>query len=273
METVDSVPLIYVLDDDASVRRSLARLIRAAGFEACTFASASDFLENGLAAQPSCLIVDVRMPGPSGLDLQESLAAAGWSAPIIFITGHGDVPMSVRAMRAGAVNFLQKPFDDEVILAAIGEAVERSCSTRRDRRRREEIAQLLQTLTPREREVFALVVAGFPNKRIANQLGASEKTVKVHRGRVMGKMRAASLADLVHMAHALGASAARLAEDVPGWPALGLAGVVGPRSDSQLVGASEVFIDDAAVERSRYQGAGEWRWSKARRSSPSSGSS
>jgi RNA polymerase sigma factor (sigma-70 family) len=273
MGSVDSVPLIYVLDDDASVRRSLARLIRTAGFEARTFASASEFLENGLADQPSCLVVDVRMPGPSGLDLQESLSAAGWLAPIIFITGHGDVPTSVRAMRAGAVNFLQKPFEDEVILAAIREAVERGSSTRRDRRRREEIAHLLQTLTPREREVFALVVAGLPNKRIANQLGASEKTVKVHRGRVMGKMRAASLADLVHMAYEVGISVARMTERVPGWPGLGLAGEVGPRSNTQLVGASEVFVDDAAGGRSRSSGAGEWRWSKARRSSPSSGSS
>jgi RNA polymerase sigma factor (sigma-70 family) len=273
MDSVDSVALIHVLDDDASVRRSLARLIRSAGFEARTFASAADFVENGLTAQPSCLVVDVRMPGQSGLDLQETLSAAGWVAPVIFITGHGDVPMSVRAMRGGAVNFLEKPFEDEVILAAIREAVERGSTTRRDRRRRQEIARLLETLTPREREVFALVVAGLPNKRIANQLGASEKTVKVHRGRVMGKMRAASLADLVHMAHEAGVSVARTAESLAAWPALGFAGDVGPRSNTQLLGASEVFTDDAAARRSRSPGAGEWRWSKARRSSPSSGSS
>jgi RNA polymerase sigma factor (sigma-70 family) len=273
MDSVDSVPLVDVLDDDASVRRSLARLIRSAGFEARTFASASDFLENGLATQPSCLVVDVRMPGPSGLDLQESLSAAGWMAPIIFITGHGDVPMSVRAMRGGAVNFLEKPFEDEVILAAIREAVERGSSTRRERRRREEIARLLETLTPREHEVFALVVAGLPNKRIANQLGASEKTVKVHRGRVMGKMQAASLADLVHMSHEVGMASAWTAESFPGWPALGFAGDVGPRSNTQPVGASEVFTDDAAARRPRSPGAGKWRWSKARRSSPSGGSS
>jgi RNA polymerase sigma factor (sigma-70 family) len=273
MERSRAVPLVLVLDDDASVRRALARLIRSAGMEARTFSSASDFLENGLTTQPSCLVVDVRMPGQSGLDLQETLAGAGWSAPIVFITGHGDVPTSVRAMRGGAVNFLQKPFDDETILGAIREAVDRGRSTRRDRRRRDEIAEMISSLTPREREVFALVVAGFPNKRIAGRLGASEKTIKVHRGRVMGKMRAGSLADLVHLAHEAGWSQEnRPAEGSIAWAATEPA-AVGPTSDSLLLGASEVFSDEKAAEAAGSASGDRWSWRNGRRSSPSSGSS
>jgi RNA polymerase sigma factor (sigma-70 family) len=271
MDCADSVPLVYVLDDDPSVRRSLARLIRAAGFEAQTFASASEFLQHGPADDAVCLVVDVRMPDQSGLDLQETLTARGWSAPIIFITGHGDVPMSVRAMRGGAVDFLEKPIEDDVILAAIREASERGRSSRRQRRRREEIARLLETLTPREWEVFSLVVAGLSNKRIASQLGASLKTIKVHRGRVMGKTRAASLAELVHLAHEIGISAAS-ADSQPGWPSLRFAEEMGPRSNTPLLGASEVF-NGGRAERSGSTGAEDWRLSKARRSSRSSGSS
>jgi RNA polymerase sigma factor (sigma-70 family) len=267
MDRTGSVPLVLILDDDAAVRRSLARLIRSAGFEVRTFSSAADFLENGLATQPGCLVVDVRMPGLSGLELQEMLAGAGWAAPIVFITGHADVPTSVRAMRGGAVNFLQKPFEDDEILGAVQEAVDRGRSTRRERRRREQIAELLATLTPREREVFALVVAGFPNKRIAGRLGASEKTIKVHRGRVMGKMRADSLAELVHMAHEAGLTA----DDAPS-PATNPPPGVGPRSDSVLVGASEVFADGGS-ETPLSLGEQAWRWSRAQRSSRSSGSS
>jgi FixJ family two-component response regulator len=266
-----SLPLVLILDDDTSVRRALARLLRSAGFEACTFASAAEFLENGLETEPACLVVDVRMPGQSGLDLQETLSAAGWDVPIVFISGHADVPTSVLAMRRGAVHFLEKPFDDETILGAIREAAERGRLTRRERRRRDEVARLVETLTPREREVFTLVVAGYPNKKIANRLGASEKTIKVHRGRVMGKMRAGSLADLVHMAHDGGLGEHELGAGFL-QPALTPAPTIGPRSDSFLFGASEMF---ARQETQDQQSPGEerWRWSRAPRSSRSSGSS
>jgi FixJ family two-component response regulator len=263
MDRVTPVPLVLVLDDDASVRRALARLIRSAGFEARTFASASDFLENGLLTQPACLVVDVRMPGQSGLDLQETLSAAGWDVPIIFITGHGDVSTSVRAMRSGAINFLEKPVDDQALLDAIREAMDRGRLTRRERRRRDEIGRMVQTLTPREREVFALVVAGLPNKRIAGKLGASEKTIKVHRGRVMGKMRAGSLADLVHMAHEAGLTVdetSLLAS--PMMPAT----EIGPRSDSFLLGASDLFADEPAESPAALT-EHPWRSSRTHRSS------
>ncbi len=192
-------PLIYVLDDDASIRCSLERLVRSVGLEVRSFPSAAEFLNHGPEDRPSCLVVDIRMPGLSGLDLQDTLSTSGWTAPIIFITGHGTVPMSVRAMRAGAVNFLQKPFEDQEILDSINQAVERERESFRDRARRLEIERRLRSLTPREREVFSLVVAGLPNKRIAGRLGTSEKTIKVHRARVMEKMHAESLAALVRM--------------------------------------------------------------------------
>lgn len=194
-------PLIYVVDDDVSVRTSLERLVRSVGFEVRSFPSAAEFLSQGPENRPCCLVVDVRMPGLSGLDLQESLSTSGWTAPIIFITGHGTVPMSVRAMRAGAVNFLQKPFEDQEILDSIRQAVEGETRAYQRRVRRLEIECQLKALTPREREVFSLVVDGLPNKRIAGRLGTSEKTIKVHRARVMEKMRADSLAALVRMAY------------------------------------------------------------------------
>lgn len=196
-----SNPIVYVLDDDASVRQSLERLVRSVGLEVQSFSSALDFLDRGRPDRPSCLVVDVRMPGLSGLDLQESLSAAGWTSPLIFITGHGTVPMSVRAMRAGAVNFLQKPFEDQEILDSIHQAIDREKLAHGERVRREEIERQVERLTPREREVFGLVVDGLPNKRIAGKLGTSEKTVKVHRARVMEKMGAGSLAALVKMAY------------------------------------------------------------------------
>jgi RNA polymerase sigma factor (sigma-70 family) len=199
MYSLPFAPLVYVLDDDASVRSSLERLVRSVGLEVRSFPSAAEFLSHGLQDRPACLVVDVRMPGLSGLDLQDTLSASGWTAPIIFITGHGTVPMSVRAMRAGAVNFLQKPFEDQEILDSIHQAVEHETQAFRERAWHLEIERRLGSLTPREREVFSLVVAGFPNKRIAGKLGTSEKTIKVHRARVMEKMHAESLAALVRM--------------------------------------------------------------------------
>jgi len=191
---------VFVIDDDASVRRALARHLRAAGFDVETFGSAQDYLDRPPQVGIACIVADVRMPGLSGLDLQASLAQANRELPMVFITGHGDIPTSVRAMKAGAVNFLPKPFTEDEILAAIAEALERS--TRLDSARREnaELRAHYRALTTREREVFALVAAGLLNKVVADRLGIAEKTVKIHRGRVMEKMGAASIADLVRMA-------------------------------------------------------------------------
>jgi FixJ family two-component response regulator len=251
MGPVTPVPVVFVLDDDPSVRRSLARLIRSVGFEARTFASATEFLEREPTSEPSCLVMDVRMPGLSGLDLQEALSAEGSTAPIVMITGHGSVPMSVRAMRRGAVDFLQKPFEDQAIIDAIREAVERGRGASLQRRRREEIDGLLCSLTRRELEVFALVVAGLPNKKIAARLGASEKTVKVHRGRVMAKMRAESLAELVHLAHEAGFGVTAHESDLAGTAGAAPPDHLGPGSNLHLVGASEVFTDSRPEHRPR----------------------
>jgi FixJ family two-component response regulator len=199
-----AAPVVYVLDDDLSVRSSVERLVRSVGLEVRSFQSAAEFLDCGLADRPSCLVVDVRMPGVSGLDLQDSLSISGRSAPMIFITGHGTIPMGVRAMRAGAVNFIQKPFEDQELLDSIHQAIECELRARSVRGRQEEIEQRFDALTPREREVFHLVVAGLPNKQIGRRLGATEKTIKVHRARVMQKMQADSLAGLVRMAYQAG---------------------------------------------------------------------
>ncbi len=196
--------VVYVVDDDESVRRSLARLLRAAGLTAETFPSAHAFLERELPDRTACLVLDVRLPDTNGLDLQTMLTQAGRIVPIVFITGHGDVPMSVQAMKRGAVDFLQKPFEEDELLAAIGRALTRCRHARAERAERSLIQRRFDTLTPRERQVFQLVIAGLLNKQIAANLGAAEKTIKIHRGRVMRKMEAGSVAELIRMSERIG---------------------------------------------------------------------
>jgi FixJ family two-component response regulator len=195
---------VFVVDDDAPVRRALARLLHSAGYQTETFASAEGFLAQGRFDAPGCILLDVRMPGLNGLELQQALAAADRQLPIVFITGHGDVPMSVRAMKAGAEDFLPKPFDDEELLKAVAQALNKSQREQNERTEVAEIRKRLSSLTPREREVLCHVVAGQLNKQIAADLSIAEKTIKVHRGRVMEKMGASSLAGLVAMTGRIG---------------------------------------------------------------------
>jgi FixJ family two-component response regulator len=206
---VSVAPVVFVVDDDTSVRKSLARLVKTAGYQAEAFTSVRDFLARPPYDGPCCLVLDVRMPGLTGLDLQEALRATGQRLSIVFITGHGDVRASVKAMKGGAVDFLTKPLDEGTLLAAIQQAVARTLEERREQARVTEVRSHITTLTPREAEVFALVVTGMLNKQIGSALGIAEKTVKVHRARVMEKMRAGSLAELVRLAGAGGVIAAR----------------------------------------------------------------
>jgi FixJ family two-component response regulator len=196
--------VVIVIDDDASLRESLKDLIRSVGRRVETFASAQDFLRSKRPDMPACLVLDVRLQGPSGLDLQKQMAESNIDIPIIFITGHGDIPMSVQAMKAGAVEFLTKPFRDQDLLDAMQQALERDSKAREERSKIEELHSRYRLLTPREREVMSLVVAGLLNKQIAGDLGTSEASVKVHRQHVMEKIGAGSLAELVRMADKLG---------------------------------------------------------------------
>jgi RNA polymerase sigma factor (sigma-70 family) len=195
-----ATPIVFVVDDDISVRESLESLIRCAGWEAETFASAREFLARPRMFSPSCLILDVGLPDLNGLDLQKRIAADRLDMPIIFVTGYGDIPMTVKAMKAGAIEFLTKPFGDEALLSAIRHAFDRSTNALRREAEIEALRDCYAALTPREREVLVLVVSGLSNKQVGGELGISEITVKAHRGRVMQKMRANSLPNLVKIA-------------------------------------------------------------------------
>lgn len=192
-------PIVYIVDDDESLRRSLSRLLRSNGIEARPFDSATRFLESGLADSTGCIVLDVHMPGLTGLDLQERLAHYECTMPIIFLTGRGDIPMSVQAMKKGAADFLTKPVDEEVLLAAIQRALAENLRRNTERAQLEEVRARMRSLTEREHEVMRHVIAGKLNKQIASDLGTVEKTIKVHRGRVMEKMAVDSVAELVRL--------------------------------------------------------------------------
>ena len=204
--TIDKTPtqLVFVIDDDASMREAIGRLLHAIGLPVRTFGSAREFLSAQLPDIPACVVLDVRLPGLSGLDLQREMVERGIHVPVIFITGHGDIPMSVQAMKAGAVEFLTKPFRDQELLDAVRSGIHRDREGRKERTELAALREGLSHLTRRERQVMALVVAGLLNKQIALRLGTSEKTIKIHRSQVMRKMRADSLAELVRMSQKLG---------------------------------------------------------------------
>lgn len=199
-----SRPTVFVVDDEPSVRRGLNRLLKAAGYSVEVFATAREFLERGAAEELACLVLDVKMPDLNGLELQQALTEANRPVPIIFVTGHGDIPTSVRAMRAGATDFLSKPFDASDLIAAIERALETARQQQMEQAERSQVEQRLAALTPREQEVLRQVITGQLNKQIAASLGASEKTIKVHRGRVMRKMQVHSVAELVRLCEKLG---------------------------------------------------------------------
>lgn len=195
----DDRPTIFVVDDDEALRKSIGYLVESIGLNSASFASAQDFLDKASPDTPGCVLLDVRMPGMSGLDLLEQLAERGFIAPVIVITGHADVPMAVRALKAGAMEFIEKPFNDQTLLDTVQRAIEADDEKRRLLGDRRKILERLETLTPREREVMELVVSGNANKEAAARLGLSEKTIEVHRSRVMKKMRATNAADLIRM--------------------------------------------------------------------------
>jgi FixJ family two-component response regulator len=197
-------PIVYVVDDDQSMRVALTFLFRSMNLNVQVFGSAAEFLEAQLPNAVSCLVLDVRLPGVNGLEFQDVLARAGIHVPVVFITGHGDIPMSVKAMKAGAIDFLPKPFRDQDMLDAVIRALDHDRKRRESEKAVSSLRGLFESLTPREREVFALVISGLMNKQIAHRLQVSEITVKIHRGHVMRKMEARSLADLVRMAEMLG---------------------------------------------------------------------
>ena len=200
------VPIVYVVDDDPSVREALSSLLRSVGMQVATFSSAPQLLAQPFANAPGCIVLDIRMPEVSGLDFQAQLARTGNHIPVIFMTGHGDIPMSVRAMKAGAVDFLTKPFRDQDLLDAVTAAIERDRERRGNDRQLLDLRRRFESLTAREKEVMALVVEGLMNKQIAGELSLSEITVKIHRGRMMKKMETRTLADLVRAAGDLGIS-------------------------------------------------------------------
>jgi FixJ family two-component response regulator len=199
----NATPIVYVVDDDADVRNALSSLLRSVGLEVQTFSESQEFLRAKRENAPECLLLDIRMPGMSGVDLQELLIRSGVFIPIVFITGHGDIPMAVRAIKSGAIEFLSKPFREQDLLDSVHQAIERSSTFRKHNAVLNELRTRLRSLTPRETEVMKKVVKGLLNKQIAADLGTSEKTVKFHRGQVMRKMKAQSLPDLVRMAQRL----------------------------------------------------------------------
>jgi FixJ family two-component response regulator len=203
-------PIVFIVDDDPSIRKSLDRLIKSAGLAVETFATAHEFLERHSHKGPSCLVLDVKLPDLNGLELQEKLLSQEYAMPIVFITGHGDIPMSVKAMKKGAIDFLSKPFDDKALLDAVQQALQRDSKARTAREERKDIQRRLESLTPREYEILTHVITGMLNKQIAFALNISEKTVKVHRGRVMEKMGVDSVAELVRLTEKVGIKPAEL---------------------------------------------------------------